>query len=143
MAARNAPAKLVIPRSLQLGVFRLGLLKDRDVGVGVFPKGEEILVGGLCPGLISRQSQRSAQLQMRQCAYRVGTDDAAVVENFLEFRSGFGTVSGGQVRLATHIDRIEPAEERVEVDWRNGEVEGGGDLQQFDSLLRLMTVQFE
>ena len=30
----------------QLCVFRLGLLQDRDVGVGVFPEREEILVGG-------------------------------------------------------------------------------------------------
>jgi len=34
----------VIRRSLQLGEFRLGLLEDRNVGVGVFPEGEEILV---------------------------------------------------------------------------------------------------
>src|SRR5260370_36678232 len=31
----------------QLGVFRLGLLEDRDVLVGVFPESEEILVGSL------------------------------------------------------------------------------------------------
>ena len=31
--------------SLQLRVLRLGLLKDGDVGVGVFPEGEEVLVG--------------------------------------------------------------------------------------------------
>jgi len=31
---------------LQLGVLRLGLLQDGDVGVGVFPKREEIFVGG-------------------------------------------------------------------------------------------------
>jgi hypothetical protein len=30
--------------SLQLGVLRLGFLQDGDVGVGVFPEGEEILV---------------------------------------------------------------------------------------------------
>jgi hypothetical protein len=46
-------------RSLQLCVFRLGLFEDRDVGVGVFPEGEEFLVGGLCLSLISRQSERS------------------------------------------------------------------------------------
>ena len=53
-ATRNTAAKLVIRRSLQLGVFRLGLLEDRNVRVSVFPEGEEILVGGLCLGLISR-----------------------------------------------------------------------------------------
>jgi hypothetical protein len=31
--------------SLQLCVFRLGLLQDWDVGVGVFPKREEVLIG--------------------------------------------------------------------------------------------------
>jgi hypothetical protein len=31
---------------LQLRVLRLGFLQDGDVGVGVFPEREEILVGG-------------------------------------------------------------------------------------------------
>jgi hypothetical protein len=30
---------------LQLRVLRLGLLQDGDVGVGVFPEGEEVFVG--------------------------------------------------------------------------------------------------
>src|SRR5882762_5742631 len=33
---------------LQLGVFRLGLLEDRDAGVSVFPADEKIPVGSLC-----------------------------------------------------------------------------------------------
>jgi len=33
-------------QSLQLGVFGFGLLQDGDVGVGVFPKREEILIRG-------------------------------------------------------------------------------------------------
>jgi hypothetical protein len=28
---------------LKLGIFSLGFLEDRDVGVGVFPEGQEIL----------------------------------------------------------------------------------------------------
>ena len=31
---------------LELSVFRLGLLQDGEVGVGVFPEGEEVLVSG-------------------------------------------------------------------------------------------------
>jgi hypothetical protein len=31
---------------LQLRVLRFGLLQDGDVGIGVFPEGEEIFVGG-------------------------------------------------------------------------------------------------
>ena len=34
------------PDSLQLRILRFGFLQDGDVGVGVFPKGEEIFAGG-------------------------------------------------------------------------------------------------
>ena len=34
---------------LQLCVLGLGFLQDGDVGIGVFPEGEEILVGGESP----------------------------------------------------------------------------------------------
>jgi len=33
-------------RLLQLGVLRLGLLQDGDVGVGVFPEGKKVLISG-------------------------------------------------------------------------------------------------
>ena len=49
-------AGMPVRRSLQPGVFRLGLLEDRDVGVGFFPQGGQILVARLCLGCISRQS---------------------------------------------------------------------------------------
>jgi hypothetical protein len=41
--------------SLQLRVLRLGLLQDGDVGVGVFPEGQEILVGSLGLGRVTLQ----------------------------------------------------------------------------------------
>ena len=36
--------------SLQLRVLGFGLLQDGDVGIGVFPQGQKILVGGACFG---------------------------------------------------------------------------------------------
>jgi hypothetical protein len=39
--------------SLHPGVFHLGLLENRDVGVGVFPEREKILIGSLGLALIS------------------------------------------------------------------------------------------
>ena len=45
---------------LQPVVFGLGLLEERTLGVGFFPEGEEILIGTLGLGRISRQSQRPA-----------------------------------------------------------------------------------
>ena len=130
-------------QSTQLRVFRLGLLEDRDVGVGVFPECEEILVGSLCLGLISRQSERSAELQVRQCADGIADHDPAVIENLLEFRGGFGALVCGQIGLATHIDRIEGPEESVNAAARRAQFIGNGDLQQFDSLGRLAMVQCE
>jgi hypothetical protein len=35
--------------SLELRILRLGLLQHWNVGVGVFPYGEEVLVGGMLP----------------------------------------------------------------------------------------------
>jgi hypothetical protein len=47
---------------IQLGVLRLGLLEDREVGVSVFPQGEEVLVGHLCLGPIYGQDEGPLQL---------------------------------------------------------------------------------
>ena len=63
---RDAPAKLVTGRSLQLGVLRLGLLEDRDVGVGVFPQREEILIGRLGLGGVAREYICPSQLKVCQ-----------------------------------------------------------------------------
>ena len=39
-------ARAGAPGLFQLCVFRLGFLQDGDIGVGVFPEREEILIGG-------------------------------------------------------------------------------------------------
>src|SRR4029077_13214141 len=41
---------------LQFRVFRLGFFQDGDVGVGVFPKGEEVLIGGAGLGGVAGKS---------------------------------------------------------------------------------------
>jgi hypothetical protein len=38
---------------LQLRVLRLGFLQDGDVGVGIFPEGEEVLIRGAGFGVVS------------------------------------------------------------------------------------------
>ena len=73
------------PGSIQVGVFRLGLLEDRDFGVSIFPQGEEFLISSLCFGLVSRQSERPAQLQVRQRADGFAPHRTGVIENLLEF----------------------------------------------------------
>src|SRR5271168_408221 len=93
-----------LSRLLQLGVLRLGFFQDGDVGVGVFPEGEEIFVGGERPdaGGIGIRALRGSRLQsvgtghsqMRQRSRPAVPDDAAVVENLLKLSGGFVALSG-------------------------------------------------
>jgi hypothetical protein len=53
VATRAALAQLFLGYSWQLRVFRISLLQNRNAGVGVFPEGQEILVGGFRLGLIA------------------------------------------------------------------------------------------
>jgi len=98
---------------LQLGVFGFGLLIDGNVGVGVLPAHQEILIGRCGLGSVSRLRVSTAQLQMRHCAYRIADYDPPMVDNLLELRSGFGTSSFSQIGLATHIDGIKRPKERL------------------------------
>jgi hypothetical protein len=60
-------------QSLELRILRLGLRQDWNVGIGVFPNGEEVLIGGFCLGLISRQRVSPAQAEsFRAVAARDG-----------------------------------------------------------------------
>ena len=78
--------------------FLLRLDEDRDARIGVFPQREEILVGALGLGFISRHSERSADLQVRQRADGIAHYDGAALNNFLELHGGFGTLMSGQIR---------------------------------------------
>jgi len=93
------------------------LLQDGDVGVGVFPEGEEILVGGerTDAGGIGIRALRGSRLQRvgtrhsqtRQRSRPAVSDDAAVVENFLKLHDSSITLSGCQVCLSAYIHWIE------------------------------------
>ena len=54
------------PRLLQLRVFRLGLLQNGDVGVGVFPEDEEILLGSFRFVLVATHHIGSPKLETSQ-----------------------------------------------------------------------------
>lgn len=47
VALAPRPPHVIVRNSLQSCVLCLSLFKDRDFGVGVFPQGEEILIGYL------------------------------------------------------------------------------------------------
>src|SRR5882762_4853625 len=101
----------------QFRVFRLGLFKDGNVGVGVFPECEEVLVGGerTNTGGISIRALRGSRLQgvgtshsqMRQRSRPTVPDDAAVVENLLKLGGGSTAPSDCQVCLSSYIHMVE------------------------------------
>jgi len=103
--------------SLELRVLRLGLLQDWDVGFGLFPEIEEILVGGKRPdasGIGIRtlcgfrlQGIRPGYAQARQGPSPAVPDQAAVVENLLKLSRRRRTLSGGNIGFAANIGRIE------------------------------------
>ena len=58
------------PVLLQLRVLRFGLLQDGDVGIGVFPEGEKILVGSVRFGFVTSECTCPAQSQASRLYYR-------------------------------------------------------------------------
>jgi hypothetical protein len=91
------------PLSLQLGVLRLGLLQDGDVGVGVFPEGEEVLVGGAGLGSVAAHRVGSTELKVCECTQRKVLYHAAMVEQLLELRSRRCAIVRQQVGLTAQI----------------------------------------
>jgi hypothetical protein len=64
---------------LQRCVFRLCSDEDRNVGVGIFPQREEILIGF---GGVALHGIGSADLEMRECADGFVGHKSAMVEVF-------------------------------------------------------------
>ena len=99
----------LVTELLQLCVLRLGLLQNRNVRVCIFPERKEILIGGFRLGLVTRQCLSPAESHVRESANRIADHDPAVIENFLEFRSGLGALMCRQIGQATDIGGVEIA----------------------------------
>src|SRR6266849_6969619 len=80
---------------LQLRVFRLGFFQDRDLGVGVFPEREEILICRLGFGGVALHGIGSTDLEMRECSNGFVEHNTAMVEDFLELGGGFAALMRG------------------------------------------------
>src|SRR5438445_4655826 len=92
---------------LQFRVVRLGLLQDWDVGVGIFPECQEILIRAFCFGHIAVNRVGSSKLKMRERTQRKIQNDTAMIEEFLEFGSGRGAVVGHELGLAAQVHRVQ------------------------------------
>jgi len=92
--------------SLQLGVFRFGLLENREFVIGVFPEVEEILVHASRFRNFPLHRIGSAQLKMGQGADRIVLHKAVMIDDFLELRGCFRPLACGQEGLASHVNRV-------------------------------------
>src|ERR1700722_1873175 len=101
----------------QLRILCPGFFQDGDVGIGVFPEGEEVFVCRKCSnaGGIAISTLRSSHLQCvgtsgaqtRQGSRPAVPDNSVVVENPPELRGCRVPLARSQISLATNICRIE------------------------------------
>src|SRR4051794_2968514 len=73
-----------IPALLQPRILHSGLLENRDIGIAVLPRGEEILIGCARLGIFARRSQRARQTQSGQTRVRRKAECCSMIENVLE-----------------------------------------------------------
>src|SRR5580700_2207210 len=133
----SAPGSSVPLFQLQLCVLGFGFFQDGNAGVGIFPEGEEIPVGGECPraGEVGIRSLRGFRLQgvgtshskMGQGSRPVVPDDAAVVDDLLKLGGGSVALSGRQGCLSMYVHRIEAGNIVEELNCR--QLDGGSSRQ--------------
>src|SRR5215467_2913710 len=88
---------------LQLRVLGLGLLQDGDVGIGVFPESEKILIGGLRPRGVVIEGISAAKLKMRQCPKHIVRYDRTVINDVLKFGCRLLSIPCLQIGLSSHV----------------------------------------
>src|ERR1035441_595165 len=98
-------------RLLQFRVLRLGFFQDGDVGVGVFPEDEEVLVGTLRFGSVAGEDIRAGELQVGERAEQEVLHDSGVVEELLEFGGRSGTILLSEICQAAKVCGIDRAQE--------------------------------
>src|ERR1700757_1679544 len=70
---------------LQLRVLRFGFLQDGDVVVGVFPKGQKLLIHHFCLRGVTGHHVRSRESQMRKRSQRTRQHESRMIQNLLIF----------------------------------------------------------
>ncbi len=87
---------------LQLRVLRLGFPQDGDVGVGVFPEREEVLVLRASLDGVAGKGVGASEAQVRQCADYIISRYSRMVDNLLELGGSSRALMCRRVRLAPH-----------------------------------------
>src|SRR5208337_700521 len=92
---------------LQFRVLGLGLFQDGDVGVGVFPEREKILIGGAGFGGVALHGVSARQSEAGQCTPRKVRHQSSVVYEFLKFRCRSVAVVQHEIGFSAQINWTE------------------------------------
>src|SRR5580704_19337245 len=119
---------------LQVIALRFRFVKKR-AGVGVFPEVEEVLVGETGGDLVASGGVGSSQLQVHQGAEGVVGEDAAVVDELLEFDRGGVAVAFLEADQAAQVGGIERASLKRR---RGAEFVAGRDAEMVESFVNVV-----
>ena len=97
---------------LQFCIFSFGCSVDGNVEICVFPEGKEVLVCSAGFDGVALQRIGSSNSEMRQHGGLARSYQPAVVQDFLKFSSGGGTLLQGQISFAPNIRGIKTTSER-------------------------------
>src|SRR5260370_11567409 len=89
---------------LKLRVLSLGFLQDGNVLVGVFPRGEEVLIGSASFDGVARKSKASRQAEASQGDMGRGPESGFVIENFLELGHRLRALFCLEISQAAQVD---------------------------------------
>jgi hypothetical protein len=89
---------------LQFGVFSFGFFEDGDVGIGVFPHGEEILVGGAGFDGIVLHGVGASEVQLCHWNLFACRVPPAKIQNLLKLRRGLIRLLQQQMSFPARIE---------------------------------------
>src|SRR6516165_1874876 len=128
--------------SLQPGLLRFGLMKDRDVGISILPEAKKVFISRACLGSVTFQRVGACEAEMRERSDRLVLNNTTPLEDLFKLGGSFGSAMGGEQCLATDIDGIERWSESRGVT-RRSQLVGSGGLQNVNGLGRIVAFQCE
>ena len=123
---------------LQLRILRLGFLQDGNVGVGLTPKLEEIVICATGFYRITAAGEGAGKAQPGQSRERRIQHHAGVVDELLEFYGGFGSITRRKIGIAADVSRVNGCDGQRR---RAGKVQRGGGVQIGNRFRRLPLVK--
>src|SRR6516164_4331324 len=93
--------------SLQPGLLRFGLMKDRDVGISILPEAKKVFISRACLGSVTFQRVGACEAEMRERSDRLVLNNTTPLEDLFKLDSCFVATPSCQVCLSTNINGIQ------------------------------------